>query len=1094
MQIDWVGGLNFYIQFPVRPEGMILLGIYLLTTLGILFLLRHSIFAMRKREWLMFFGLGALTLILSNVASVRFAAPDFQPVPGLPQDTTVPAAPLFAAVPLLLAALWLGMGPAILLSGFSALIQAGLQSGQITQRYEVIAYGLVSSFLIDQYYRGRFAATLRRPLAASLCGALVAWAMLLPSFFVYTPGEPLEALNYAWPLYLAAFLPVLAQGFLSGLVAEIINARWPPLRRRKEITQDPAWSRTLNRRLLVPFIAFTLIVMVLLLAVVSAVALRQATTQAIAQMARDAHTASGDVDDFLQRGQSLLTTVATEPVLVTGNAQTRATQLAAAMRQEPFFGQLLLFDANGQLVSYAPLDQRLTPTLEEQTLVQRTLQTSATQRSEVFTMDQQAYLSFGVPVGEGQGVLLGRVNLQLNRDAQRLRDNLQETLGAGVGYVVDNNQRIVIHPQAGQVLQNWPLNPDLQSGEPIDGGTVYNDRFPNGTPRLLYVLPGEGSSWTTAVELPRISVLELALQISMPLLMVLFLIMIFASLGILMLTRVITRPIHELSEAAENITHGRLDQPIAIERDDEVGRLAQSFEQMRRSLKARVDDLSLLLHVSQTVSASLDIKQGVPPLLDGVRQATPALLARLITLNENGELRDLFSCGEGPTDLTPLDRAVVKLTAPGEQPILIDNVTKARSRAMLDPNVIGPGLKAVASFPVRRQTRPIAVLWLGYAEPHLFTEAEVNMLATIAGQAAVLIENARLYEASEGGRRQLAAVLASTNDAVIVTDSNNRVLLCNPAAEQAFELASGTAIDQIINETWAEPTVARLFPAGGTETRTEEILLSDGRTLYGSASAIIDGDGAVLGRVAVMRDITYLKELDAMKSEFVATVSHDLRAPLTYMRGYATMLPMVGPLSPKQQDYTEKVMAGIEQMTELIDDLLDLGRIEAGVGLVREMCSLADIARGVVETMKPQALSRGLLLRTGKLSERMIAGDQGLLRHAITNLVDNAIKYTPADGTITISVEEQDTAMVISVKDTGIGIAPADQARLFERFYRVKRRETVDIKGSGLGLAIVKSIAQWHRGRVWVESQLGEGATFYILIPFGAMAEATMIR
>ena len=141
--------------------------------------------------------------------------------------------------------------------------------------------------------------------------------------------------------------------------------------------------------------------------------------------------------------------------------------------------------------------------------------------------------------------------------------------------------------------------------------------------------------------------------------------------------------------------------------------------------------------------------------------------------------------------------------------------------------------------------------------------------------------------------------------------------------------------------------------------------------------------GRRLGRVAVLRDITHLKELDAMKSEFVATVSHDLRAPLTYMRGYATMLPMVGPLSPKQQDYTEKVMAGIEQMTELIDDLLDLGRIEAGVGMVRETCSLADIARTVVETMKPQALSRGLMLRTGKLSERMIAGDQGLLKHAV---------------------------------------------------------------------------------------------------------------
>src|SRR3974377_925303 len=188
MNIELFGGLNFSIQFPVRPEGLFLLGIYLLATLAILFLLRHSIFAMRRREWLIFFGLGVLTLILSDVVSLRFTAPNFQPEPNLPQNTTVPAAPLFAAVPLLLAALWLGMGPAVLLSGFSALIQAGLQSGQITQRYEVIAYGLVASFLIDPFFRRTLAASPRRPLVASLCGSLGAWAMMLPQFFVYTPG------------------------------------------------------------------------------------------------------------------------------------------------------------------------------------------------------------------------------------------------------------------------------------------------------------------------------------------------------------------------------------------------------------------------------------------------------------------------------------------------------------------------------------------------------------------------------------------------------------------------------------------------------------------------------------------------------------------------------------------------------------------------------------------------------------------------------------------------------------------------------------------------------------------------------------------
>jgi PAS domain S-box-containing protein len=1094
MQIDWIGGLNFSIQFPVRDEGKVLLVIYLTLALLVIFALRRSILDMRKREWLIFGGLALLTVIFSNAISLRFAAPDFQPVPNLPEQTTVPATPLFAALPILLAGLWLGMGPAVLLAALSALLQAGLQSGQVTQRFEVVAYGLLASYLLQQNYRGKLSAYLRRPFVASLIAAVITWPIMLPSFFVYTRGRPLEALNYAWPLFLAAFLPTLTQGFLSGLLAEIINVRWPQLRRRPSAVQDPIWSRTLSRRLLIPFIAFTLLAMVLLIAVVSITALQQAMNQTVMQMARDAQTAAQDVATFFQNGQSLIADVADDPELVSGNAQLQVDRLASALRQGAYFEQLLLIDPAGRVVGVYPTDPRPTPTLDEQTLISRTLQTGAPQRSDVFAIDQQAYLTFIAPVGEGQGALVGRTNLQSNPLALRLRDNLQQTLGVGVGYVVDNNQHIIIHPQPDKIMQPWLINSEQEPSEQRNGGALYNDLFPDGTPRLLFVEPAPGSDWTAAIELPRVSALELAVQLSAPLLLLLFIVLIAASTGILILTRAITRPIQELSAAAENITRGRLDQPIAIERDDEVGRLGQSFEQMRVSLKARVGDLSLLLRVSETVSASLNLAQGVPPLLVGVMQSSPARVARLITLNENGDMRELFMQGEGPQSLTQLDRAIVKLTIPGSNPILLDNVTRARSRAMLDPSLVGPGLKALAAFPVLRQTRPIAVLWVGYPAPHVFAGAEVDVLATIAGQAAILIENARLYEASEDGRRQLEAVLTSINDAVIVTDQNNQVLLCNPAAEQAFELESGTTRGRLVTEVWSEAPVARLFLAEGRDTNTEEIRLGDGRTLYGSASSIINSEGQTLGRVAVLSDITHLKELDAMKSEFVATVSHDLRAPLTYMRGYATMLPMVGSLSSKQQDYTEKVMAGIEQMTALIDDLLDLGRIEAGVGMVIDACSLADVVRNVVETTKPLALSRGLMLRTGKLSERLIVGDQGLLKHAVTNLVDNAIKYTPTGGTVTVSVDEHDGAMVIAVKDTGIGIAPGDQVRLFERFFRVKRRETLDIKGTGLGLAIVKSIVEWHHGRVWVESQLGEGATFSLLVPFGDISDVAIVR
>jgi len=171
-------------------------------------------------------------------------------------------------------------------------------------------------------------------------------------------------------------------------------------------------------------------------------------------------------------------------------------------------------------------------------------------------------------------------------------------------------------------------------------------------------------------------------------------------------------------------------------------------------------------------------------------------------------------------------------------------------------------------------------------------------------------------------------------------------------------------------------------------------------------------------------------------------------------------------------------------MSRLVTDLLTLARADAGLHLKLSPVSMRGIVTDVYRQL--QLLANGRVLGLGTLADGEVWGDADYLKQLLLILADNAIKYTPSGGSILVEVEERDDCMVVVVADTGIGIAPADQARLFERFYRVKRRETIDIKGTGLGLAIVKSIAQWHGGRVWVESQLGSGSTFYFLVPLKA--------
>jgi PAS domain S-box-containing protein len=376
------------------------------------------------------------------------------------------------------------------------------------------------------------------------------------------------------------------------------------------------------------------------------------------------------------------------------------------------------------------------------------------------------------------------------------------------------------------------------------------------------------------------------------------------------------------------------------------------------------------------------------------------------------------------------------------------------------------------------------MIWVGYRTPRSVDTNEKNLLNTLAGQAAVLVENARLYANSEGGRRRLAAVLASTSDGVIVTDQTKRVLLINKAMESIFGLNPNDVVGRPVTSVLPAPLLVEALTSSDESSRNREIPVGKDKVFYASTSTIVGHDGQVMGRVAVLHDITHLKEIDAMKSDFVATVSHDLRSPLTFMRGYATMLTMIGDMNEKQEDYVEKILGGIDQMAKLVDDLLDLGRIESGTKLRDDMIEVEPLLADIATELWQHAHISGIKLEVDVDPKDMVfVGDKRLVRQALTNLVSNGIKYAPNSGLMELRAEKVKEEVVFTVKDNGPGIPKEDQMRLFERFYRAQAKGTEKVKGSGLGLAIVKSIAEKHGGRAWCRSERGQGTTFYVAIP-----------
>ena len=297
--------------------------------------------------------------------------------------------------------------------------------------------------------------------------------------------------------------------------------------------------------------------------------------------------------------------------------------------------------------------------------------------------------------------------------------------------------------------------------------------------------------------------------------------------------------------------------------------------------------------------------------------------------------------------------------------------------------------------------------------------------------------------------------------------------------EIAFDLSGEDFRGKHISEVINHPDVDALLKRAQTiPLKYHEINFDDGR-IYNAQYTPISGFGSVI----TMQDISYLKQVDRMKNEFVHTVSHDLRSPLTSVLGYTELVERVGSLTEQQTEFLNRIRSSVESITSLVNDLLDLSRLEAGFDSRREMVHLENVLKYALDTMEGQLKLNNLTLKTdiGKdLPE--LRGNPIRLRQLLDNLLANAVKYAPKGSAIHISLQAEDSQIIFSITDEGPGIPPPEQTRIFEKFYRASNVPD-EIGGSGLGLAIVKSIVDSHQGRIWVESTLGKGSTFFVVLP-----------
>jgi two-component system NtrC family sensor kinase len=320
-------------------------------------------------------------------------------------------------------------------------------------------------------------------------------------------------------------------------------------------------------------------------------------------------------------------------------------------------------------------------------------------------------------------------------------------------------------------------------------------------------------------------------------------------------------------------------------------------------------------------------------------------------------------------------------------------------------------------------------------------------------------------------------VLNELTDGFILVDINMQLRMVNRSARTIFNVGDVQLEGKFVDEVFTHPDLLDIFKPYQKMPLKNEIALEDGR-VYSAQASSVPG----VGLAVILHDVTQLKELDRIKTEFVTTVSHDLRSPLTAVYGFIGLIDRVGPINQQQAEFIHHIQASLQNITSLINDLLELGRIEANQDVQMVEVNLRDIIRHVLDNLEYQSSEKLQEVNVSTPAELpRVLGNPMHLQRMIGNLVENAIKFTQLGGKIDIRLRTEANQVILEVADNGPGIPLEDQPHIFDKFYRGSNLSEVT-SGTGLGLSIVKSIVEKHQGRIWLESS-PLGTTFTVILP-----------
>lgn len=439
------------------------------------------------------------------------------------------------------------------------------------------------------------------------------------------------------------------------------------------------------------------------------------------------------------------------------------------------------------------------------------------------------------------------------------------------------------------------------------------------------------------------------------------------------------------------------------------------------------------------------------------------------------------------------ERMLAEWAANQRDALLLDDLAQELSSV---PGLARSGVGSLMCVPLAYAEimfphEPEAVLCALHTSSHAFGQRSLQLLQFLAHQAAIGIQNARLYQQLQSKAAEMEAILQGIGDGIIVTDGDLRLIMANPVARQLLALRDDAPIGKPLPP---DSALGRLLRQADGETPYSGEITLGSTICQATVSRITSSEGQVRGIVSVLHDITAQREREQQRSNLLTVVSHELRTPLHTIGGFVDIILMgkTGELNETQRDFLTTVKRQSAQLQTIINDLLEFSRLEYGpLKLTTEPVDLSEVARNVLRKFSLiAAQDRITLVDAMPQSLPFIQGDSVRLEQVLTNLVDNALKFTPSGGQVRVGASDREDEIEMWVADTGIGIPLTEQEKIFTKFYQIPEGSSTGRRGAGLGLTICKHIVERHGGRIWVESAPGQGSTFHFVLRKSALESA----